>query len=277
MRDIADSLGNARLINRLNKIKVVNLIRNNDSVSRADVARESGLSVPTVSRIVEDLMAEGLVREIGEGPSQKGRRPLMLRFSVQDHFIIGIDLRMTQIYGVLSDFDARIIREIRRLTPVREEFLSVIAETSQIIEELRSYAGVLGKRIHGIGVAVAGLINRDKNIVELSPDVHWRNVDIGSVLSQKNDTPVIFDNFTRVMALGEMLYGIGKEHEDFICVNVGCGIGAAFVLMDYVPGNIIHENRTTCLAPTCPRIRPRRGKRNGSSGPGISWITAIPT
>jgi len=71
MRDIAGSLGNARLINRLNKIKVVNLIRNNDSVSRADVARESGLSIPTVSRIVEDLMAEGLVREIGEGPSQK--------------------------------------------------------------------------------------------------------------------------------------------------------------------------------------------------------------
>jgi len=230
MKDIADSLGGARLINRLNKIKVVNLIRNNDSISRADVARETGLSAPTVSRIVEDLMAEGLVREIGEGASQGGRRPTMLRFSAHDNFIIGIDLGTTQIYGVLSDFDARIVAEIRRPTPVEEGFPSVMARTSQIIEELRSFPGVLGKRIHGIGMAVAGLINRDKNIVEFSPDFHWYNVDVVSALSQKNGIPVIFDNVTRVMALGEMLYGVGKEHKNFICVNVGYGIGAGVIL-----------------------------------------------
>jgi len=71
----------------------------------------------------------------------------MLRFSVQDNFIIGIDLGTTQIYRALSDFDAGIIRKIRRLIPLREGFLSVMAETLQIIEELRGYAGLLGKKI----------------------------------------------------------------------------------------------------------------------------------
>jgi glucokinase len=98
--------------------------------------------------------------------------PTMLRFSARDNFIIGLDLGTTQTYGVLSDFDARIIREIKRPTLVTEGFPGVMAQTSNLVEELSSLSGVIGKGIHGIGMAVAGLINRDKNIVEFSPDFH---------------------------------------------------------------------------------------------------------
>ena len=105
-------VGNSQFISKLNKIKVINLIRNSVTISRADVARESGLSAPTVSRIVEELIREGLVRESGEGVSQGGRRPTLLKFSTRDNFIVGIDLGTTHIYGVLSDFDANIIAEI---------------------------------------------------------------------------------------------------------------------------------------------------------------------
>ena len=223
-------VGNAQLISKLNKIKVINEIRNSITISRADVARESGLSAPTVSRIVDELIREGLVREIGEGVSQGGRRPTLLKISARDNFIIGVDLGTTNIYGILSDFDAKIIAEIKRPTLVEEGFPGVMRRTAEIIGELSRWPAVEGKRIHGIGMAVAGLVNREKNIVEFSPDFHWRDADVVGALSQNGTPTVIFDNVTRVMALGEALYGIGKEHKDFICVNVGYGIGAEIII-----------------------------------------------
>lgn len=222
--------GGASYVNRLNKIKVLDIIRTTEKLSRADIAKISGLSAPTVSRIIEDLMGEGLVREIGEGVSQGGRRPTLLKFSDQKNFIIGIDLGTTNIYGVLSDFDAKIIAEVRRPTGIDEGFSSVMRRTADVIGELIDEPTIKGKRIYGIGMAVAGLINRKRNIVEFSPDFHWHNVDVVEFLSRIHNYPIIFDNVTRVMAMGERWFGLGKQIKNLICVNVGYGIGAGIIL-----------------------------------------------
>jgi len=229
---MTEPIGNSHYINKMNKIKVVTLIRNTESVSRADISRESGLSAPTVSRIVENLIREGLVREIGEGESHGGRRPTLLKFSAAENGIIGIDLGTTNIYGVLTDFDANIVAEIRRPTRVEEGFQKVMERTSEVIDALKGSPSPKNRsrKIHGIGMAVAGLINRRRNIVEFSPDFHWHNVDVVGALAGKHDIPVIFDNVTRVMAIGEKWYGIGKACRNFICVNVGYGIGAGIVV-----------------------------------------------
>jgi glucokinase-like ROK family protein len=225
-----DSTGSARFINRLNKIRILDLVRNTENLSRADIAKTSGLSAPTVSRIVEALMREGFIREVGEGVSQGGRRPTLLKFSEQGNFIVGVDLGTTHIYGVLSDFEGKIAAEIRRPTHVEQGFASVMKRTSEVIEELRAYPLGREKRIYGIGLAVAGLINRSRNIVEFSPDFHWHNVDVVEALAPAHDLPIIFDNVTRVMALGEMWYGLGKQYRNLICVNVGYGIGAGIII-----------------------------------------------
>jgi glucokinase-like ROK family protein len=227
---MTEPIGNPHYINQMNKIKIVTLIRNTESISRADIARESGLSAPTVSRIVDGLIDKGIVQEIGKGNSHGGRRPKLLKFSAADNGIIGIDLGTTNIYGVLTDFDANIIAEIRRPTRVEEGFPKVMERTSEVIEALMSSPENSTRMIHGIGMAVAGLINRRRNIVEFSPDFHWHNVDVVGALAGKHDIPVIFDNVTRVMAIGEKWYGIGKTCSDFICVNVGYGIGAGIVV-----------------------------------------------
>jgi len=225
-----DTARNARFINKLNKIAVLNLIRKTKNVSRADIAKLSGLSAPTVSRIIEALINTGLVCEIGAGASKGGRRPTMLRFSDQSNFIIGVDLGTTNIYGVLSDFDAKIIAEIRRPTRVESGFASVMKSTAEVISDLIATPLGKKKRIFGIGMAVAGLVNRTENIVEFSPDFHWHKVDVVEALSQYHKIPVIFDNVTRVMALGEMWYGLGRQFKNLICVNVGYGIGAGIIV-----------------------------------------------
>jgi len=219
-----------KYINKLNKIRIITLIRNNKGISRAEIAKMSGLSAPTVSRIVEDLIAEGLVREIGEGESRGGRRPKMLKFSGKHNFIVGVDLGTTNIYGVLSDFDAKIHAEVKVPTKVEEGFVKIMGRTSEVIKELLAHLDKAGEKLFGIGMAVAGLINRRRNIVEFSPDFHWHNVNVAGELAKDIDIPIIFDNVTRVMAFGEMCYGVGQSHKNFIVVNVGYGIGAGIII-----------------------------------------------
>ena len=230
MKEFNDPNGTAKYINKLNKVKVLNLIRNSDRISRADIAKMTKLSAPTVSRIVESLMDAGLVDETGTGDSKGGRRPTLLKFSADNNFIIGIDLGTTNIYGVLSNLDAKIIAEQSRPTRVQEGFQSVMQRTSEVIEELKGQLRGKAGRIFGVGMAVAGLINRDRNIVEFSPDFHWHNVDVVGELSRWHNMPIVFDNVTRVMAIGEYCYGIGKQFKNFVCVNVGYGIGAGIIM-----------------------------------------------
>lgn len=223
-------IANAKYINKLNTVRILNLVRVGGRISRAEITKQSGLSAPTVSRIVEHLIEEGLVKETGAGESSGGRRPTLLEFSGHNTCIIGIDLGTTHILGVLSDLNADIIAEIRRPNRVEEGFLRIMERTSGIIEELEGRRKGPSQRICGIGMAVAGLINRQRKIVEFSPDFQWHEVDVIGELSKRHDMPIIFDNVTRVMALGELWYGIGQEFKNFICVNVGYGIGAGVVI-----------------------------------------------
>jgi len=175
-------------------------------------------------------MDVGLVDETGPGDSTGGRRPTLLKFSADNNFIIGIDLGTTNIYGVLSNLEAKIIAEKSCPTQVQEGFQSVMQRTAEVIEGLKGQLGDKADRIFGVGMAVAGLINRDRNIVEFSPDFHWHNVDVVGELSRWHNMPIVFDNVTRVMALGEYCYGIGKQFKNFVCVNVGYGIGAGIIM-----------------------------------------------
>ncbi|UCD36766.1 MAG: ROK family protein, partial [Fidelibacterota bacterium] len=162
--------------------------------------------------------------------SKGGRRPTILKFNGANSFVIGIDLGTTNIYGILADLNAEIIAERRIPTEIDRGSKDILNRTAEIINDLCQRPEVEGKRIFGVGMAVAGLINRRKNIVEFSPDFHWRDVDIKGTIGTGCELPILFDNVTRMMAMGELLYGIGTKYRDFIFINVGYGIGAGVVI-----------------------------------------------
>ncbi len=222
----------ALYINKLNKIKVLGLIRETGPVSRANIVKVSGLSAPTVTRIVDGLIHdEKLVVEVGMGSSSGGRPPLLIKFNGEQNYVIGIDLGATFTRGALSNLDGKFIKEIRIPTRLESGFNAIMEDLSDLINRLSiGNTRVRKQRIFGVGIAVAGLINKRENLVEYSPDFDWYNVDILIALEKSIEFPVIFDNVTRLMALGELSYGAGQKLQNFICVNVGYGIGAGIIV-----------------------------------------------
>lgn len=222
---------NATYINRLNKIKVLELIRKERSISRADIAKAARLSSPTVTRIVDSLINnEKLVIDVGLGASDGGRPPNLVSFASQARFIIGVDIGRTNISAALADLDAKIVQEMEEPTNADEGYTKVVDHVAAIIEKLIAASGVDRNAIMGVGLAIGGLMNKNHSTIEFSPDFHWRNVDPAKHIAGLVNLPVMIDNVTRVAAIGELHYGIGEKYRNFICVNIGYGIGAGIIL-----------------------------------------------
>jgi glucokinase-like ROK family protein len=218
-------------MNLMNKREILHLIRKSGVISRADIAHISGLTAPTVSRIVEYLVTEDkLVSYVGMGESSGGRPPVMLQFSGKENYVVGIDLGATTIRGVLSDLEANFIREIQVPTDLNKGFTSIMNQVGELVTKLISSRNIDIKRVMGVGIAIAGLVNKNNGVVEFSPDFGWMNADIKESLRERLSLPFIYDNSSRLMALGEHEYGEGSKFNNFAVINVGYGIAAGIVV-----------------------------------------------
>lgn len=228
-------------MNLINKKRILNLIKQKHEISRSEISKETGLTPPTVSRIVDTLVhKEKLVEYMGVGSAhgndstKNGRPPVIVRFKGRDNNIIGIDLGATYIRGCLVDLNASCLSEIQVPTEIQKGYDSIIEKVVQVIQKFQKRKGENAK-IWGVGIGVAGLVNKDTGIIESSPDFGWKYVDLKKELDDKIDLPFFYDNSTRLMALGELRFGKQKNLKNFAVVNVGYGIAAGLV----VEGNLV--------------------------------------
>jgi len=231
----------------LNKIKVLQLIRNVKEITRTEIIRLSGLSAPTVTRIVESLLQLNLIQTDGIGSSVGGRPPQLIHFHSKENYVIGIDLGATFIRSALSNLDGDFIFEIHVPTNLKKGFDGVMEQVGELIEKLCERARQNSLSLWGIGIAVCGMVNKNTSIVEYSPIFGWKNVNIQEALAKYTNLNIALGNVTHLIALGELLYGVGREYKNFICINLGYGIGSGiiidsklFVGADGIAGEIGH-------------------------------------
>lgn len=231
----------------LNRIKVLQIIRNEKVITRADIIRMSGLSAPTVTRIVNHLLQLKLIESDGTGNSIGGRPPQLIRFNSKENFVIGIDLGATFIRSALSNLDGEFIFEIHVPTNLEKGFDGIMEQVGKLIEKLSERATQKSLPLWGIGIAVCGMVNKNTEIVEYSPIFGWKNVDIHKALAKYSDLSITLANVTNLIALGELLFGIGKFYKSFICINLGYGIGSGVIIdgklfegVDGIAGEIGH-------------------------------------
>ncbi len=221
----------SEVMNMINRRRILQLIRQSRSISRAEIVKITGLAAPTVSRIVDRLVKEdNLVKYSGIGSSSGGRPPVIVEFNGTDKYVLGVDMRATLIRGVLANLDAEILMEIQVPTGKEEGYETVIHNLVSGVERLLTRRGADPSSVIGLGVGVAGLLDKSKTIVRFSPDFGWTDVNLYADLCKEIKIPISLENSTRLMALAELGYGMGKELENFIVVNVGYGIAAGIVV-----------------------------------------------
>jgi predicted NBD/HSP70 family sugar kinase len=213
-------------IRDINQTIFLHLIREQQPISRADIAKHTGLRAGTVSAIVSRLIRGGFVYEGTEGPSSGGRPPKNLYVNAESFYVLAIDIGVSDTIFAVSDFNGRILQQRSLLTESDPD--KFIEKLCIEIEELiaAKYPRV---RFGAIGVSVPGLIDRETGTLELSPNLEWNNVPLREILSERFGLPVFVENDANAAAFSEFWYGPLNEARVknlvFILVVEGLGTG----------------------------------------------------
>lgn len=213
----------------INRRIVLNLIRTRQPISRADLARLTGLQRSTVSLIIEQLIEEQWITEGALGHLPRGRKPRFLHLNNERAGIIGVNVRPKLTNIALTDLNANFITQDS--LPTHEDPDDFLQELAQRIKKL----GDSHPQIYceGIGVGVPGRVERKNQKLVFAPNLGWRDVDIKGFLEQATNLPVEVDNAANSCALFELWFGKHSEGvHDLIALTVSEGIGTGIIAND---------------------------------------------
>lgn len=210
----------------INQTIFLHLIRERQPISRADIAKFTGLRAGTVSAIVNRLIKNNFVYEGAEGPSSGGRPPKHLYINAESFYVLAIDIGVSDTVVAVSDFNGRILKQISVLTEGNpEQFLNKLAdEIEKLIRNHYSRA-----KFGAVGVSVPGLINRETGTVVTSPNLEWQNVPLREILMKRLNLPIYVENDANAAAFSELWFGPLSEANVrtliFVLVVEGLGTG----------------------------------------------------
>ena len=195
--------GTAREINR--RI-ALSFIRRHSPLSRADLARSSGLQPSTVSAIIDELIGEGWVTE-GIGRAPRGRRPRLLHLNVERAGIIAVDLRPETTTVGLAGIDARFVDQVSWRTPQDPE-----AWVDAVTRTVRGFRSAHPRVLcEGVGVSLPGRADEEGRLI-FAPNLRWGHVNIRTLLEQRLELPAAVENAANACALAELWFGRHAEH-----------------------------------------------------------------
>ncbi|MFL6447495.1 MAG: ROK family protein [Bryobacteraceae bacterium] len=214
----------SEVVRNINRRIVLNLIRTRQPVSRADLARVSGMQPSTISLIVEQLIQENWVLEREMGRPPRGRRPTFLRLN-DERVIIGVDIRPSETTVALADANGKFTaREI--VVTTRDPELTF----GPLIECLgRMISLCKGRKIEGIGVSVPGRFDSSSDRLMFAPNLGWRDVAIGSRIGEATGLDVELENAANACALATVWFDNGSPSRNLVAVTVSEGIGTGIL------------------------------------------------
>ncbi len=209
-----------------NRALILRLIATGQCLSRADLARSSGLSKMTVTNIVTELVEKKLIEERdSEQNDTMGRNPIKLVISSEAPKVIGVSIVRSRCEAVLCNMNLNILKR-QSLTTENLNAERLVQNVFQLIDTLL----LEEKNVIAIGLASIGPISIKKGII-LHPYFFFdiKNVEIVKAIEERYQLPVFFDNDNQSAVLAEKLYGNGRNYEDILFVGVSEGVGCGVV------------------------------------------------
>lgn len=233
-------VGNVQLMQKMNRLKVLNFIRRNPSVARPYIAEQTGLSLSSITNIVTYLLDKNLVVETGrEDVLRVGRKGVLLRFNGASHRLICVRVEMSAVDVAVTDLDGNIVIKGReRLESQNPEVIisTIIKEVKRLLDK-QEFINVLA-----VGVAVSGLVIHNGRFV-FSTSLKWNEISIKEQLEGSLNKPVFVENITFTKAV-HWFFGSRMGGRNEIFVDLEEGIGAVILsggsIIPSVPGEIGH-------------------------------------
>lgn len=214
-----------------NSALILEILRTRGPLSRTALASTGALSAPTVLEIVDELMREGLVHEEGIGPSTGGRKPVLLGLSSEAKCSVGLAIESQTLTAVVSDLKGNVKVRLESSSELNEGPETLLSRVREILRRvLLSVPQGLGEPL-GIGLALPAPVTASTGEVFSFPTrSEWGEVELGQLISREFDLPVLVDNVANAAAMGEHLFGAGRDARDMFYLLLHRGVGGASVM-----------------------------------------------
>lgn len=240
--------GSFELMKQLNVSAVLKVIKDNGSLSRADIAKLTGLTPASVTNITKFLIEDNFLVESKIGESSGGRPPIILELNPNARYVIGVGIGVGVIDVVITNLSANIIiKKSMIVEDERYDYDLVFSKLVNLINEVVCSSKIYKDKILGVGVALHGIVDARTGLSIHAPYYGWKNKNIKEKLEEELGLTVYVDNDVRAMALGESWFGATKDIANFVTLNISNGIGAGIIInntpyygVDFSAGEIGH-------------------------------------
>jgi N-acetylglucosamine repressor len=200
-------------------------------ISRADIARLTGLTRTSVGELVSDLEKDGLTKDVGRGPSTGGKQPTLVALNANARTVITLDLGERTFTAALANLRGELAARTSRDLEGRDgdQALEVVHE---LIDEVRASATT---PILGIGVGTPGIVDQ-AGTIRWAVSLDWQDLPLAEILQERHGLPTVVANDSRAAAFATYLFKGDVRPANLAVIKVGRGIGAGLILKDQLFG-----------------------------------------
>lgn len=209
---------------RINEVGLLDFLRRNGPSSRVEIAGKLGLDTKTITNVSRDLLRRKMLETVGLVSRGRGRPRQMLRVCTSGIHAVGLHLAEHEISGAVIGFDGSVLLKHQSALGGSDDQKTLVAKITRMAQELvRAHPQALG-----IGLVSPGIWDdRQRKILRSARLPAWEGVALDEVLQGLWNGPVYFESYSRAKALAEHWFGVARELDDFVLVDVGDGIGCA--------------------------------------------------
>ena len=217
-------------LKRSNKKIILNLIRQERPISRIEIAKQTGMSPTSITRIVSELSQIGLVRETEqESTGNIGRKAVLLDIVSDSVYTLGIHLDIEQIKICIVNFEGKIVAMSVFQVPIEQFQPEIVVDLVWKNYQILLKESLLDEqKVIAVGVGTVGLIDTRSGVLEFAPQFQWEKVPLKKLVKRRFNLPVFVDNDIKTAAFGEAILG-RHYNEDVAFLGIGSGVGSAFV------------------------------------------------
>lgn len=210
------------------KRQILGLCINDGDFSIAELSREMGISIPTVTKMVSELIDEGFLEELGKTGTSGGRRPSIYGLKSSAGYFIGADVTRHHVSIAVSNFKGNILEYVDDIPFVLEGSEASLARLCEILKKQIRKFGIVEEKILAYGINLTGRVNH--NTGYSFSYFLGEDKPTASILEEKLKTPVFIDNDSRAMTYGEYICGDANKEKHFLFINVSWGLGMGMIL-----------------------------------------------
>ncbi len=218
------------LLKEINRNKIFNCVREHGPLPRVEICDVTGISKPTVTRLIDQMIKEGLLRETGSVESERGRHPINIDLVADAKYCIGLNLSKNTLGAAVVDmkmniFD-KIMYDIKGIRTSQELIDTIISKVYELLDKTK----IPKEKIIGIGAGLPGLVDKEKGIIKnYALENHFRDIPIVDIIEKEFGLHTEVDNNCNTRILGEYFYGYAKGYESSMFVINSEGVGCSVI------------------------------------------------